>query len=264
METSFYKYHGAGNDFILIDNRNLAINSENNILFEQLCDRHYGIGADGLMLIQNSEEAEFEMLYFNSDGKLGSLCGNGSRCAVQFCSDLGMLNSSFPLKFMAADGLHYAKLLGNAEVSISMRDLGIPEKHFQGWFLNTGSPHLVCQTNGNLDKIDVYNLGKELRNSKKYAPAGTNVNFIAELDNNTLRIRTFERGVEQETLACGTGVTAVAAVHAYRNGLFGQQNIHVEATGGQLSVTFNQTETGFKDVWLTGPTKFVFKGIIVI
>ncbi len=263
MDVTFYKYHGAGNDFILVDNRNQNINPNNTAQIKLLCDRHFGIGADGLMLIENSEVADFEMLYFNADGNLGSLCGNGSRCAVQFCVDLGIVKSE-TITFLASDGLHQAKIPGEGQVSISMRDLGIPEKHFQGWFLNTGSPHLVCLTNKNLDKMDVYNLGRELRHSNKYKPSGTNVNFVEVLENNKLRIRTFERGVEQETLACGTGVTAVAAVHAYRNELMGNQLIDIEALGGHLNVSFSHESDGFKNVWLTGPAKFVFRGIVEI
>jgi len=253
MVISFSKYHAAGNDFIMIDNRNLSIHlSKNQINY--LCHRHFGIGADGLILIQNHKEADFEMIYYNSDGKLGSFCGNGSRAAVLFAKDIGAIASS-KVRFVAYDGLHHANLYAQ-KISILMSDY----KNFKvlnsnEYFLDTGSPHHVIFVQ-DVISYPVYEKGKEIRNFEHYQPNGTNVNFVEELKEG-IYVRTYERGVENETLSCGTGVTAAAICFLKKNHL---QNgkVSVFTLGGELNVVV----TDKNEIYLEGPAQPVFTGFI--
>src|SRR5690554_3538802 len=199
---TFYKYQGAGNDFIIIDNRDLKFTENNPNKIAQLCDRRFGIGADGLMLLQNSTESDFEMVYYNADGNIGSMCGNGGRCIVAFAKDLGMISTS--TSFLAADGFHDASInQADNWVSLKMNDVNNIDADGDNYVLNTGSPHYVKIVN-NLKNLDVATEGALIRNQDTYRDAGINVNF-ASTEGDGYFVRTFERGVEGETLACGTG-----------------------------------------------------------
>lgn len=263
MKVPFYKYEGAGNDFIIIDQvADLLQDLFTEKDISLLCNRRFGIGADGLMLIKTHFEYDFEMVYYNSDGKEGSMCGNGGRCLVAYAARKGIAGET--AIFTAADGPHKATVVevkgNNSMISLQMRDVQKIKDTKHGLFLDTGSPHLVIFEK-DLALVNVFKKGKELRNAPEFKPGGTNVNF-AELKNEHIYIRTYERGVENETLACGTGVTAVA-IAAHHNGLLGQNTINVSARGGDLKVAFeNHQEGKYRNIWLEGPAKLVFKGEI--
>ncbi len=257
MTITFNKYQGAGNDFIIIDNRDNTFNPSDSKLINKLCDRRFGIGADGLILISLSEEVDYEMKYFNSDGILGSMCGNGGRCAAHFALKHSI--AARKQRFLAFDGVHEAEVINYHTVRLQMADVnefGIVEGNYS---VNTGSPHYMVFSD-NIDKINVNKEGKTLRWSPKFAPGGTNVNFVQIVDNG-LYVRTFERGVEEETLACGTGVTA-SAIASVLAGHFDIQSIKVRTKGGNLVVEFNIKDQKVINVWLTGPATFVFEGKI--
>ena len=258
MTITFNKYQGAGNDFIIIDNRKAVLNPDDSKLINRLCDRRFGIGADGLILISGFSGADFEMKYFNSDGKIGSMCGNGGRCAAHFALKHGIACEK--QIFRAFDGLHKAEVDGST-VALQMADINEYEIIEDNYFINTGSPHYVLFTN-DIDKIDVNTEGRKLRWSPLFAPGGTNVNFV-EIKNNDLYIRTFERGVEEETLACGTGVTA-SAIASVLKGHFDTGSVRVKARGGDLKVDLKIKNQKITDVWLTGPATFVFEGKIEV
>jgi diaminopimelate epimerase len=256
MNISFNKYQGAGNDFIIIDNRNGLFNPDDSLLINKLCDRRFGIGADGLILISENDRADFEMKYFNSDGKLGSMCGNGGRCTAHFAQKLDIAGNS--QQFMAFDGIHKAEVTEDI-VRLQMANVNEYKIIDGSYFINTGSPHYVIFTS-NIDKMNVNEEGKKIRWSPKFAPDGTNVNFV-EVNDNGLYIRTFERGVEEETLACGTGVTA-SAIASVLKGHFDTGPVNVRAKGGNLKVEFDIIHEKVTNIWLTGPATFVFEGII--
>lgn len=249
----FFKYHGTGNDFIMIDNREDSWQPTSEEV-AGLCDRHFGIGADGLILIEGDEETEFYMNYYNSDGSQ-SFCGNGSRCAVAFAKSLGMLEKE-EASFRAIDGYHEAKINGE-EISIRMRDVEeVVIRNENEYFVNTGSPHVVRMVEDL--NIDVMELGSGIRNSEEFEKEGTNVNFLTLLNENEGMVRTYERGVEAETLSCGTGVTACAIVMHHLS--IRSEEIHIHALGGDLTVRFEKTEMGYTNIWLCGPAEMVFKG----
>ncbi|MBN2862389.1 MAG: diaminopimelate epimerase [Bacteroidales bacterium] len=254
----FNKYQGAGNDFIIIDNRNGNFNPDDSNLINKMCDRRFGIGADGLILVSSFPDADFEMKYFNSDGKLGSMCGNGGRCTAHFAWKERIATKS--QKFMAFDGFHEAYVDDNT-VRLQMSDVNEFRIVNGNYFIDTGSPHYMVFTN-NADKIDVYKEGSSLRRAPEFAPGGTNVNFVQVIDKG-LYIRTFERGVEDETLACGTGITA-SAIAAVLKGHFDTPPVNVRARGGNLSVDFSVSNNKITNVWLTGPATFVFEGMIKV
>jgi len=258
MHLNFFKYEGTGNDFILIDNRNQTfplINKPETI--KKLCDRHFGIGADGLLILQNKEGYDFEMLYFNADGKEGSMCGNGGRCMVAFAKHLEIVNDE--TNFLAVDGPHYAKISEKgAWVSLQMIDVQTIRPDGEAFVLNTGSPHYVLPVN-DLEKRDVYQEGKNIRNNETYKAQGINVNFVEDFEDYYF-VRTYERGVEDETFACGTGVTAVAMSMAKKKGLSGKIHSVIKVKGGDLSVDFNYDGNTFTEVFLEGPATFVFLG----
>jgi diaminopimelate epimerase len=258
MTTAFNKYQGTGNDFIIIDNCDSHISPSDNKLINKLCDRRFGIGADGLILISNHNELDFEMKYFNSDGNLGSMCGNGGRCTAHFAFNKGIAGRI--QKFMAYDGIHEA-VIENEIVRLSMSDVAEPKLIEDNYFINTGSPHYVIFKTG-IDKIDVPAEGKKIRNSQHFAPGGTNVNFV-ELTPGGIYVRTFERGVEDETLSCGTGVTA-SAIASVLKGHFDTKTIKVRTKGGDLSVSLNISGKSISGIWLCGPGTFVFEGNITL
>ncbi len=260
MQINFYKYQGTGNDFIIIDNRELKFNRQANSLVAKLCDRRFGIGADGLILLQNKEGFDFEMVYYNSDGNESSMCGNGGRCIVEFARSLGLIKKS--TNFHAIDGPHQATL-NTSLISLKMQDVPSIETSTNSYFLNTGSPHYVAFVN-KVENYNVFEEGKKIRNSERFRAEGVNVNFI-EKKYNELFVRTYERGVEAETYSCGTGVTAAALVAAIRSVSTTLAECDIKTLGGQLKVKFTKhPDNSFTDVWLEGPAVFVFKGEISI
>jgi diaminopimelate epimerase len=253
---TFNKYQGAGNDFIIIDNRNGSFNPEDSKFINKLCNRRFGIGADGLILVMNHNQADYEMKYFNSDGFIGSMCGNGGRCTAHFSRKEKIAGPVH--RFMAFDGIHEA-FVDIDIVRLQMSNVTDYKIIDGNYFINTGSPHYVVFTD-DVDKQDVFREGKKLRWSPKFAPGGTNVNFVQVVDNG-LYIRTYERGVEDETLACGTGVTA-SAIASVLKGHFKTNSVNVRARGGNLKVEFDVKDNLISNVWLSGPATFVFEGVI--
>jgi diaminopimelate epimerase len=261
MKIPFSKYHGTGNDFIVIDNRILHWEpTTEQVSF--LCDRHFGIGADGLMLLSAKTGFDFAMAYYNSDGKEGTMCGNGGRCMTAFAKSLGLIN--LKARFWAADGLHEAEIAEHPEpvYKLKMKDTCVDKIYDDGFFLDTGSPHFVTFPEEDVAAADVFSKGRALRHDQRFAPGGTNVDFV-ELRDQNLFVRTFERGVENETLSCGTGVTASAIACACLNP--GNRGIYQVLTpGGQLKVSFVQAGKKFTDIWLEGPARFVFRGEVEV
>ena len=256
-QVSFYKYQGAGNDFILVDNRNQQHSNLSLDHIRQFCNRHFGIGSDGFIFINKHEQLDFDMKFHNPDGTQ-SFCGNGARCAVAFYSFLVNRIGSFTFK--AFDGLHKAVLLDNGMVRLEMNDVSKLIQHSDSSFeLNTGSPHLIL-IEPTIDTINVKQEGAKIRYSEKYKKEGINVNFVQAKEPNKLVIRTYERGVEDETLACGTGITAAALTYAKNVNLSGFQRIQVNALGGELFVDVQVEENRFSKIVLEGPASFVFKG----
>lgn len=256
MNLPFYKYQGTGNDFVMIDNRELLFPKENTSLINSLCDRHFGIGADGVILIENDGSADFKMTYFNADSS-ETFCGNGGRCAVAFANYLNIINSK--TNFIAFDGPHYAEIKNNT-ISLQMIDVNDIRVLENSVFAYTGTQHHV-ELVDNLNEYPVFENGKKIR--YRYDAPGSNVNFVQKIDETTFRVRTYEKGVEDETLACGTGVTAVAiAMHKINKTT--SNSIFLPVEGGELNVTFNVDKGNYTNVFLKGPAQFVFKGSIEI
>lgn len=271
MKILFNKYEGAGNDFIIIKNSPQLIDHSDNELIKNLCDRRFGIGADGLMLVEENEGSDFRMFYYNSDGSAGEMCGNGARCAAHFA--MSHMTGFRDIIFIAGDGLHSARPDGPGRIEISIRDVTEIRKARDGILVNTGVPHLVVFT-PDCGKTDVVTRGRNLRRSPAYAPAGVNVNFATVVEGK-IHVRTYERGVEDETLACGTGITA-SAIAAARTGKIVTSSSATDSgkivscttgvvtRGGILSVRFTLTDNGATDIFLAGPATFVFSGVIEI
>ncbi len=255
MKIKFYKYQGAGNDFILIDNREKIANEITVQQVKKMCDRHFGIGADGLMLLNEKEGSDFEMVYFNSDGNVGSLCGNGGRCIVQFASMLGIKKSEY--LFSASDGPHIAEIDLNKEISLKMNDVTDVQFSLDHYILDTGSPHYVKFVS-QLEDFNVAAEGHKIRNHKEFAEKGINVNFVETLDDDHIFVRTYERGVEDETLSCGTGVTASALMAAHNDNGF--NHVDVKTLGGNLSVEYDKiSDSEFRNIWLSGRQLLFFQ-----
>ncbi|QCX00289.1 diaminopimelate epimerase [Aggregatimonas sangjinii] len=258
MQLPFYKYQGTGNDFIMVDNREESFPVGDMEYISFLCDRRIGIGADGLILLENDSETDFKMVYFNSDGNQSSMCGNGGRCLVAFARYLGIIQNT--TTFNAIDGMHAATITDDNRVKLQMRDVTDVKEKPDYTFLDTGSPHHV-QLVDNLKMLDVAKEGAKLRYGM-YGQQGSNINFVEPNGANIFKVRTYERGVEDETLSCGTGVTAVAlAMHHTKRTDSNRVRLHAE--GGELEVEFEVATNGYKNVFLIGPTKMVFKGEIV-
>jgi len=256
MLLHFYKYHGTGNDFILIDNRQDNFPKNDTKLIRNLCDRHYGIGADGLILLERDHSVDFRMVYYNADGKPGSMCGNGGRCLVAFARFLDIVKDQASF---TANGDHYKAEIEGDIISLTMRDVSDVETHDTHWFVNTGSPHHI-EIVEDVDSFDVINQGTKLRH-EVYGEAGSNINFVSAKSRDTFKVRTFERGVEDETQSCGTGVTAVAlAMH--HAGKSNSRNIKVKTLGGDLRVQFDGDASGYFNIKLKGPAVQVFKGYL--
>lgn len=258
MTISFYKYQGTGNDFIMIDNRNQIFPKNNIDLINHLCDRRFGIGADGLILLENAEGVDFKMVYFNADGNESSMCGNGGRCIVAFAKYLNIITDE--TSFIAIDGLHEA-FITSEEVKLKMQDVAAVETHDAHLFLDTGSPHHV-EMISNLEDLNIQEKGAEIRYGAPYFEKGSNVNFVKKVSENSFKMRTYERGVEAETLSCGTGATAVA-IAMYHSQKTNAQNIQLQVEGGVLEVSFAKIDEKYTDIYLKGPTKQVFKGEFV-
>jgi diaminopimelate epimerase len=260
METRFYKYQGTGNDFVIIDNRNGAYGGLHREQIALLCNRRFGIGADGLMLLNVRAGYDFEMKYYNSDGNESTMCGNGGRCLTKFASDIGIIQTSY--KFIAIDGEHEASLNTDGTVSLKMNDVDEVRYDRGNFILNTGSPHYVTITTDVMN-LDVVKKGREVRYNHEFKNEGINVNFVEFTEEpDKIIVRTYERGVEDETLSCGTGVTAAAvACHHNDNGF---NRVEVQTKGGMLSVEYDKIDDTYKNIWLTGPAEKVFDGMVEI
>lgn len=256
MNVEFFKYQGTGNDFIIIDDREEKFDIKNQNLIAQLCERRTGIGADGLILLRNHSNYDFEMIYFNSDGKESSMCGNGARCIVAFAQSLDLLTDS--CIFLAFDGDHKG-LISDDLISIQMQDVHKIVSSDTFFILNTGSPHYVVFTD-DISKIDVEKEGSLIRFSSQYQNEGINVNFVQV--GKQLEIRTYERGVETETLSCGTGVVA-AAISAHKAKKIQQSPILLKTQGGELIVEFQAQGNLYRNIWLRGPAELIFAGEFV-
>lgn len=258
MTVSFYKYHGTGNDFIIIDDRKMGFNYVQELI-ANLCHRRFGIGADGLMLLQHATGHDFSMIYFNADGRESTMCGNGGRCMTAFAKKLGIINDQ--AFFRAIDGDHISTIDEQGIVSLQMNDVN-EIKYFEGYsILNTGSPHYVIGVD-DVGVIDIIGQGRAIRNRQEFMPNGINVNFVQKTEKG-LSVRTYERGVEDETLSCGTGVTAAAIAASCTD--TGDFATHIHTPGGELHVSFKKT-TPFTaaDVVLTGPAVFVYQGVYIV
>jgi diaminopimelate epimerase len=260
MEIRFFKYQGTGNDFIIADNRDKKYDTLTTAQIHFLCDRRFGIGADGLMLLNKHPELDFEMKYFNADGRESSMCGNGGRCLVKFAATMGIFRTTY--RFEAIDGMHEAEIRDDGTVALKMNDVTkIAETHGR-YVLNTGSPHFVQHVD-NVMQIDVFKKGREIRYSKDFEKEGINVNFVEQtVQENKIIVRTYERGVEDETYSCGTGVTAAALVNYHNENGFNL--VQVQTKGGQLSVEYDKTNGSYTNIWLIGPAVKVFEGVITI
>lgn len=260
MKIQFSKYEGTGNDFILIDDRSQSFPVADVKLVHRLCDRRFGIGADGLILLQNDPEHAFRMIYFNADGNEGSMCGNGGRCFVAFANQLGLISGE--MSFSAADGLHQAIITDPQHAIVKLKMVDVPSLEFaKGYvYLNTGSPHYVLFEHDVTD-IDVVAEGRGVRNNERFRKEGTNVNFVQPFDRG-VKIRTYERGVEDETLSCGTGAVASALAASLKGIVPAAGPCKVKVMGGELNVYFEKNGNSFKNIWLEGPATFVYAGEI--
>jgi len=257
MTIPFSKYQGTGNDFILIDNRSNNFTNLSQKEINRLCDRRFNIGADGVMMLNHKDGYDFEMKYFNADGKLGSMCGNGGRCIVRFAYDLGIHKESY--KFLASDGEHEAEMdtISNI-INLKMKDVSGFKEENGHFVVDTGSPHYVKFVN-DVNDIDVVKEGTEIRYSEPYAKDGINVNFVEDTGDDELFVRTYERGVEDETFSCGTGVTASALVCHHND--VGYNEINVKTRGGQLIVKYDRNyDNSYTNIWLCGPAAKAFDG----
>ncbi len=258
MQIEFYKYQGTGNDFVILDNRDGAYSALTTEQVRLLCDRRFGIGADGLMLLNLRQGYDFEMKYYNADGRESSMCGNGGRCLVKFAYHRGIHRETY--RFIAVDGEHEAEIDLDGTVSLKMLDVSTIVSENGSFILNTGSPHYILMVD-EIQKLDVFEEGRKIRYSETFAQEGINVNFVKHIDEDEIYVRTYERGVEDETLSCGTGVTA-AALACYHNDT-GFNHVVVQTRGGTLEVEYDRlADQSYQNVWLSGPAESVFSGAI--
>jgi diaminopimelate epimerase len=256
MKIEFFKYQGTGNDFIILDNRDRRYDGITEKEVNLLCNRRFGIGADGLMLLNLAAHYDFEMKYYNADGNESSMCGNGGRCLVKFAADRGLTKTIY--RFIAIDGVHEAEVENDGQISLKMADVDKVEHHSTHFILNTGSPHFVKFAN-DIMNVDLLNTGRDIRYSKAFEKEGINIDFVEQVGEDMIYVRTYERGVEDETLSCGTGVTAAALINAHNDKGF--NTVEVKTPGGRLSVEFDKIDDQhFENIWLCGPAEFVFKG----
>lgn len=256
MHIQFYKYQGTGNDFVILDNRGQQYDQLTVEQIGKICHRRFGVGADGLMLLNLHPDYDFEMKYYNADGKESSMCGNGGRCLVKFAYDIGIIRTTY--KFIAIDGKHEATVDIDGTVSLKMNDVHEVKYVDDHFILNTGSPHFVELT-PDVMKLDVYEKGRAVRYSPEFKEKGINVNFVEQTKEPfRIIVRTYERGVEDETYSCGTGVTAAALVcHHNENGF---NRVEIQTLGGDLSVEYDKIGDIFQNIWLQGPALRVFTG----
>ena len=261
MKISFEKYQGTGNDFVIVDNRKKEYGSLTASHIRHICDRRFGIGGDGLMLLNEKGGYDFEMRYYNADGREGTMCGNGGRCLVKFAYQLGIHKTVY--HFIAADGPNEAEIDTDGIVSLKMQDVNRVSKFHGDYLLNTGSPHYVRMV-GDVMNVDVFKKGRDIRYSKDFEQDGVNVNFVEQLpDEDKILVRTYERGVEDETWSCGTGVTAAALICYHNENGF--NDVGVKTLGGTLTVEFDRVDDNhYTNIWLSGPAEKVFDGTIEI
>jgi len=256
MTIPFYKYQGTGNDFIMVDQRKDQYIVKADVkLIEQMCDRRFGIGADGLILLEEHETLDFEMVYFNADGRQSSMCGNGGRCIIAFAKFLNHIENE--CQFMAIDGAHVGKINSTGEVELKMNDVSNIQSIGEDFVMDTGSPHYICFKD-NVMGLNIVKEGQKIRYNETYSVEGINVNFV-EIKDNGILVATYERGVEGETLSCGTGVTAAALAFAESNPNI-RKEVAIHAKGGQLKIKFEKSNQGYSDIWLCGPAEQVFRG----
>ena len=255
MKIPFFKYQGTGNDFVMIDNRTLFFPKNDTKLVAKMCDRKFGVGADGLILLESHAEYDFKMVYYNADGNLSSMCGNGGRCLVHMAHYLDIIDTK--ATFEAVDGMHTAAVL-DSDISLKMNDVDEIILYKDYVFLDTGSPHHVQLVQG-LKQYDVKSAGANIR-YEVYGAEGANVNFVERESDSAFAVRTYERGVEDETLSCGTGVTAVALAMREMD-LFTSEEINLYTPGGILSVSFTKEKNGYKNIHLKGPATLVYEGV---
>src|SRR4030095_16571672 len=260
MTINFFKYQGTGNDFIVVDNRDNKYSSLREYQVRALCDRRMGIGADGFMMLNAKTGYDFEMKYFNSDGRESSMCGNGGRGIIKFAYHLGIHKNEY--KFWSVDGEHDAEIDTDGTVSLKMKDVERVKKIHGDFILDTGSPHYIKLVNDVMN-VDVYKKGRDIRYSKDFEQEGINVNFVEQADDDKIIVRTYERGVEDETYSCGTGVTAAALVCYHNENGF--NDVEVKTLGGSLNIEFDRTdEDKYSNIWLCGPAEKVYQGSIEI
>jgi diaminopimelate epimerase len=261
MNMPFTKCQGTGNDFILVDNRTGTFSGLSESEIERICDRRFSIGADGLMMLNHKEGFDFEMKYYNADGKPGSMCGNGGRCIIRFAYDLGIHKDSY--HFLASDGEHIAELdtISNI-INLKMKDVPGYKEVDGNFIVDTGSPHYVKFVI-DVNDLDVVKEGTEIRYSEPFAKAGINVNFVEDKGDDKLFVRTYERGVEDETYSCGTGVTASALVCHHNE--VGYNEVNVETKGGTLVVKYDRNyANAYTNIWLCGPAEKAFEGRVAV
>jgi diaminopimelate epimerase len=260
MKFQFYKYQGTGNDFIVADNRKAGY-SLTTAQIKKLCDRRFGIGADGLMFLNEKPGYDFEMKYYNADGREGSMCGNGGRCITKFAYHLGIHREIY--RFVAADGIHESEIDPDGIVSLKMKDVKQIRKFHNDFIVDTGSPHYIKMVS-NVMNFDVFRKGAEIRHSKEFEEEGINVNFVEQMrEADKITVRTYERGVEDETYSCGTGVTAAALVCYHNENGF--NDVEVKTLGGILTVEFDKTDdTKYENIWLCGPAEKVYEGSVEV
>lgn len=258
MKLIFYKYQGTGNDFILIDNRKGGYSLTTSQI-NKLCDRRFGIGADGLMFLNEKTGFDFEMKYFNSDGKDGSMCGNGGRCMAKFAYHLGIHREVY--RFVASDGIHEAEIDPDGIVSLKMKDVKSVRKFHNDFIVDTGSPHYIKMVS-NVMELDIFKKGSEIRHSKEFEEEGINVNFVEQMrEVDKIMVRTYERGVEDETFSCGTGVTAAALICYHNENGF--NDVEIKTLGGTLTVEFERVDDNkYENIWLCGPAEKVYEGSV--
>ncbi len=261
MLIKFHKYQGTGNDFILIDNRKNEYNVITADQVRRLCDRRFGIGADGVMLMNEKNGFDFDMKYYNSDGGEGSMCGNGARCMTKFAYHLGMHKNEY--LFTAADGQHQAEIDTDGIVSLKMKDVAEIKKFHSDFIVDTGSPHYIKMV-PDVMTLDVYKKGHDIRYSKEFEAQGINVNFVEQTEEpDKILVRTYERGVEDETWSCGTGVTAAALVCYHNENGFNE--VEVKTLGGNLTVEFDRVDDSrYVNIWLCGPAEKAFEGSVEV
>ena len=261
MKLTFFKYQGAGNDFIMVDNRDLAFNHQQPAKLARLCDRRFGVGGDGIMFLEPVDGFDFKMVYYNADGQPSSMCGNGGRCIVAFAKQLGVIENE--TTFLAVDGPHYAKISETGDwVSLQMIDVETVTRDGAAYVLNTGSPHYVKFDLAVADK-NVFAEGRAIRYNETYKTEGININFV-EVKEDHLLVRTYERGVEDETYACGTGVTAVALANAIDKNQIGKIETPIKVLGGELMIRFEYDGKKFTNIFLDGPAVRVFEGTLSV